>query len=173
MRERLIYLPIESYESRSTEYMSCSDGVYETCFREAGIQFQSLRPWYGCQQIKKGAVVDVNTRSLWGFSQISLLLDMITKGQVDPKKDVIFFEDFWTPGFEMLPYTQSLVYGYDVKAHIPVYSFCHAQSTDPYDFTAKMADWMRPMELGWAKYQAGIVCASKEMRWQWDAGKQG
>lgn len=171
MPERLIYLPIESYESRSTEYMSCEDGVYETCFKEAGVDFQSIRPWKGTQQIHAGAVVDVNTRCVWGFQQINCLLRQIASGELDPKKDAIFFEDFWTPGFEMLPYTQSLIFGHDKSKHIPVYSFCHAQSTDPYDFTAPMSDWMRPMELGWARYQSAIMCASKEMVHQWDVGK--
>lgn len=168
--ERLIYLPIEQYASRSTEYMSCVDGVYETCFAEAGIPFEAIRPEHTINSIKQGAVVDYLQRSKWGFAQIAEVLSRISRGEIDPKKDVIFFEDFWTPGFEMLPYAQSLKFGYDVKSHVPVYSFCHAQSTDPFDFTAKMSDWMRPMELGWAKYQAGVVCASKEMRWQWEAG---
>lgn len=170
MPERLIYLPIESYESRSTEYMSCKHGVYETCFKEAGIKFETIRPWNTVEHIKAGAVVDITTRSSWGFAQINKLLQKIAAGELDPKTDAIFFEDFWTPGFEMLPYAQSLIFGHDKAKQIPVYSFCHAQSTDPHDFTAKMSDWMRPMELGWAKYQSAVMCASKEMVHQWDVG---
>lgn len=170
MPSKLIYLPIEAYQSRSTEYMSVKGGVYESCFLEAGVEFEAIRPWSGVNEIQRGIVVDYLTRSRWGFAQIETLLRRLSEGSLDPAEHVIFIEDFWTPGFEMIPYAQSLKYGYDVTKHVPVYSFCHAQSTDPHDFTARMSYWMRSMEKGWADYQSGIVCASKEMIQQWLRG---
>lgn len=170
MPSKLIYLPIEAYQSRSTEYMSVKGGVYESCFQEAGIDFEAIRPWSEVNEIQQGIVVDYVTRSRWGFKQVLQLLESLSQSQLDPEEHVIFIEDFWTPGFEMIPYAQSLKYGYDVSKHVPVYSFCHAQSTDPYDFTARMSYWMRSMEKGWADYQSGIVCASKEMIQQWLRG---
>lgn len=171
MPSRLIYVPIESYKSRYTEYMSTDGGVYETCFREAGVDFQAIRPWHATEEIKNGIVLDYNVRSQWSFNQVLALLEMLSKGQLDPKQDAIYFEDFWTPGFEMIPYAQCLKFGYSKAGHVPVYSFCHAQSTDPYDFTADMAYWMRPMEQSWATYQRAVMCSSKEMVHQWRVGQ--
>ena len=70
--------------------------------------------------------------------------------------DIIFLQDYWTPGVEAIWYALDL-YGYkDIK----VYTMCHAQSVDEYDFTYPMRDWMRPYELGLDKRLTGIFVGS-------------
>lgn len=174
MPKRLIYIPIEPYQARSTEYMSVEGGVYETCFEELGVPFVTLRPDPALhtfsKEIRSGLVLDAVQRASWGFQQTEQLLGMISNGWCNPEEDVIYIEDFWHPGFEMIPYAQSMLLGYDQAKHVPVYSFCHAQSTDPYDFTYPMRGWIRDMERGWAKYQSAIICACLEMVEQWNLG---
>lgn len=174
MPKRLIYVPIEPYQARSTEYMSVKDGVYETCFKELSVPFIAVRPDPSqhtfSKQIGSGLVLDAVQRASWGFCQTEILLNMLSNGQLNPEEDVIYIEDFWHPGFEMIPYAQSMILGYDQARHVPVYSFCHAQSTDPYDFTYPMRGWMRNMERGWAMYQCAITCACHQMLEQWEQG---
>jgi glycosyltransferase involved in cell wall biosynthesis len=81
--------------------------------------------------------------------------------------DVIFLQDYWTPGIEALMYALHL-HG----LHTPIYAMCHAQSVDEYDFTHAMLPWIRHYELGldsWIKeFGGGIFVAStihkKELR---------
>lgn len=170
-KKRVIYLPIESYKSRYTEYTSAADGVYETIFRQNNVQFVSLRPHnYVLSSINKGRVLDGYARAVWCFKQIESLLDMLNKEQLNPWEDVIYFEDFWTGGFEMVPYMQHLVFGDIPSRHVPTYAFCHAQSTDPHDFTRPWSHWMRDMERGWAKSLSSVFCAAEQMVTQWANG---
>lgn len=187
MPSRIVYIPLEPYKSRYTEYTSCVDGVYETAFRDEGIKFISIRPSgivtndasvyvppgqrvEEAYDLRRGRVVDYLRRSEYSFAQMSQLLGMLSAGVLDPANDVIYFDDFWTPGFEMLPYSQSIQFGPSIDDHVPTYSFCFAQSTDPNDFTAPMTWWMRSMEKGWASAQKAVMCASREMVTQWLVG---
>lgn len=163
MPSRIIYLPIEPYQSRYTEYNSVKDGTYETEFKRLGIPFEAIRPDDDLRIIKQGQVLDVLGRTTWGFSQHEILVDMICEGEIDPQEDVIFYEDFWTPGFEQLMYACSSKFGPSHRDHPKVYSFCHAQTLDRYDFTHKWAWWMRGLEKVWWDYQHRIFCAAKEM----------
>ena len=170
MPERIVYLPLEAYRSRYTEYTACRGGVYESIFTANKIPFLSIRPTEELMDISHGAVLDGVARSLWGFSQTGVLVKMLVKKELDPAKDVIYIEDFWHPGFEQIAYVQSLVFGPDRSKHVPVWAFCHAQSTDPFDFTAPWAWWMRDLERGWLTYLDGVFCAAKEMQDQFING---
>lgn len=167
---RLFYLPIEAYDSRYTEYLSVPGGVFET-------QAMSLVKGHTCRgpartnQVGVGFVLNPLARASWAFSQTTVLLEHVVRKDLDPANDVIYIEDFWHPGFEMIPYTQSLVYGCRKHNHVPVYSFSHAQTPDPYDFTHPMRSWMRPMEKGWMQYQSGVFCAAREMLQQFREAK--
>jgi glycosyltransferase involved in cell wall biosynthesis len=68
----------------------------------------------------------------------------------------------------MIPYAIHQFYG-SVKAGPQIYSFMHAQTPDPNDFTHPMRDWMRGMETGWAIAHNTVFCASKENIQQWNA----
>jgi glycosyltransferase involved in cell wall biosynthesis len=107
------------------------------------------------QEIKVGAVLDAIGRGKYSLSQCQNFLQMLYDDKVQDG-DVIFLQDYWTPGVEAIWYALDL-YGYkDVK----VYAMLHAQSVDEYDFTYPMKDWMRPYELGLDKRLAGIFVGS-------------
>lgn len=160
MKRRLIYLPVEAYRSRYTEYLSCPGGVFEACCKKLGVPVHTIRPYSSVMQIKIGQVIDPLTRAQWSFHQIYELMGMMKHRQVSDG-DVIYIEDFWIGGMEMIPYMQDLVRPFD---WLPVWAFCHAQSVDPNDFTAPMARWMRKFEQAWASVLAGIFVAAPELK---------
>jgi len=78
---------------------------------------------------------------------------MAEQGEIS-SEDVIYFDDFWHPGLESLPYAFHLL-GIKPK----MYAFLHAQSVDEFDFTYPMRGWMRFFEKGIAEVLSGIfVC---------------
>jgi glycosyltransferase involved in cell wall biosynthesis len=106
------------------------------------------------QEIKVGAVLDAIGRGKFSLSQCNHFLQRIYNDEVKTG-DVIFLQDYWTPGLDAIWYALDL-YGIDVK----VYAMLHAQSVDEYDFTYPMAPWMRHYELGLDKRMAGIFVGS-------------
>lgn len=160
MKGRLIYLPLERYQERYTEFLSGEDGMFERQCRALGVDVLAIRPHDFLGRITTGRVLDAKLRAQWGFSQTLRLIELIQKNAIDPSTDAIYIEDFWQPGFEMIPYTAHLCYA----EALPIYAFCHAQSVDPNDFTFTMGPWMRPMEVGWSRALAGIFVAAEELR---------
>jgi glycosyltransferase involved in cell wall biosynthesis len=79
---------------------------------------------------------------------------MINNDQVKDG-DVIFLQDYWTPGMDAIWYALDL-YGIQVK----VYAMVHAQSVDEYDFTWPMRNWMRHYELGLDERMTAIFVGS-------------
>jgi glycosyltransferase involved in cell wall biosynthesis len=79
---------------------------------------------------------------------------MINNDQVKDG-DVLFLQDYWTPGMDAIWYALDL-YGIKVK----VYAMLHAQSVDEYDFTWPMRNWMRHYELGLDERMTGIFVGS-------------
>jgi len=122
------------------------------------VQLLTIQPNNDLHEIRMGAVLDVTFRAQFSFWQVEKLLQMIYSGEVTDKS-VIYIEDFWLPGFEMIPYACH------IKGIRPkVYAFCHAQSVDPHDFTHRMRSWMRPMEIGWGNWLTGIFVAAEELK---------
>jgi glycosyltransferase involved in cell wall biosynthesis len=160
MKKRLIYLPLERYRERYTEYLSGPRGIFETQCRELGVEVLALRPNDLIYRVSQGQVLDPHLRCLWAFDQTERLVEMIAKKEIDPQTDVIYIEDFWHPGFEMIPYTAHVC----LNRRLNIYAFCHAQSVDPNDFTYPMRWWMRSMERGWASYLSGIFVAAGELK---------
>lgn len=153
----LYYVPLESYIERYTcQWSAPVVGWLERRWLEAGVDyvrvdgalaFQAPRP------ITTGCVLDAVKRSRFCFSQIDVLLGLAEAGALR-SSDVIYFDDFWTPGFEALPYAFHLM-----GLRPRMYAFLHAQSVDEFDFTHSMRSWMRPMERGIATVLDGIfVC---------------
>lgn len=156
---KLIYLPCECYEERWTKYVSGPTGVIETQLKQYEIPYRALRPHTNCLTIKSGVVLDTYQRTKWCGEQVAELCRQILNNDVAPG-DVIYIEDFWQGAMEMIPYTLDMV----GKLHlVKIFSFCHAQSVDPYDFTTHMAPWMRGFEKAWANCQNGIFAAAPEM----------
>lgn len=151
----LLYVPLEGYASRYTmQWAAPKTGWLERNWTRAGIEYTRIDgDMQGTRDIKVGSVVDGVGRSMHCFSQISKLLLMAEKGQIKDT-DVIFFDDFWTPGFEALPYAFHLL---GIRPRM--YAFLHAQSVDEFDFTYGMRSWMRPIEKGMGEALDGIfVC---------------
>lgn len=107
------------------------------------------------QEIKVGAVLDAVGRGKYAMSQCSNFLSLLNEGNVKDG-DIIFLQDFWTPGIESIFYALDL-YGYkDIK----FYARNWAQSSDEYDFTFGMRKWMRHYELGLAERLNGMFVGS-------------
>jgi glycosyltransferase involved in cell wall biosynthesis len=158
---RIIYMPLEGYRERYTwQWSAPKTGWLERNWIKAGIDYVRIDPAVETDgsakpptTIKTGSVVDGVGRSVYCFNQIKMLLRMAERGEVT-SDDVIYFDDFWTPGIEALPYAFHLL-GIKPK----MYAFLHAQSVDKYDFTHPMAKWIRPFEQAIANCLDGIfVC---------------
>lgn len=152
---RLFYLPLEGYKERYTQQWSApSTGWLERNWKRAGINYKRIEGDIDKNRtIKVGSVVDAIGRSTYCFSQISRLLYMAEQGDIKDT-DIIYFDDFWHPGLEALPYAFHLL---GIKPKI--YGFLHAQTVDEYDFTHPMRHWMRSIEKGFGSFLTGIfVC---------------
>jgi glycosyltransferase involved in cell wall biosynthesis len=154
---RLIYLPCEMYSSRWTDVVSGPNGMFERKVKDYNIELITIRPDNEVREIRSGVVLNTVERCKWGFAQVTKLVEMLFAKEVNDT-DVIYCEDFWIPGMEMIPYAMSLAHCYP-----KIFSFCHAQSVDPHDFTHSMATWMRGFEQAWAQCQDGIFTAAPEL----------
>ena len=139
---KLFYLPLEAYKERYSWFMSCKDGWAETSFKKLGIKFERIEGDQVSNEITTGVVLDAFGRSKYSMSQISKVIDKIKAGQIK-EGDIIYTEDFWTPGIESLFYIRQLT-GIKFK----VGCFFHAQSVDDTDFTYSMKTWIRHIERG-------------------------
>jgi glycosyltransferase involved in cell wall biosynthesis len=83
------------------------------------------------------------------------VVKLIRKGRI-VDGDIIYFEDFWTPGVEGIRYAAELA-GIDLK----FYTMLHAQSVDKYDFIAKLKYWVRYYEIGQSKFMDGVFVTSE------------
>ena len=117
---------------------------------------QKLRPHITSlpADIITGKVLDAVGRGRYALAQCDTFLSFIRDGLVRDG-DVIFLQDFWTPGLEAILYALHL-HGIQVR----LYSMLHAQSVDEYDFTFPMRTWMRGIELGYYAAHSGIFVAS-------------
>lgn len=153
----IFYVPLEPYKERYTIQLSAVvDGWFTDVLDRLGTDFVYVRgePLRDDTQIKTGSVLDACGRGYWACSQVMRLLEMLDSGEID-NGDVIYFEDFWTPGFSAIPYAIHLL-GIDVK----LYALLHAQSIDQYDFTHSMAEWMRGFEVGETFALSGVFVTS-------------
>ena len=156
MRKRKVfYFGLEPLKARYT-YQLCKEWMPATFEPYKDIlQFIDIEGEFDPdQEIKVGAVLDAIGRGKYSLTQCQRFLQHIYDGDVQDN-DVIFLQDYWTPGLDAIWYALDL-YGIDVK----VYGMLHAQSVDEYDFTYPMRDWMRPYELGLDKRMTGIFVGS-------------
>ena len=154
---KVFYFGLEPLKARYTyqlskQWMPATFAPYETA---GELEFIDIPGEFDPdQQIKVGAVLDAVGRGKFAMSQCSNFLDMINTDQVKDG-DVIFLQDYWTPGMDAIWYALDL-YGIKVK----VYAMLHAQSVDEYDFTWPMREWMRHYELGLDNRMTGIFVGS-------------
>lgn len=151
----IFYFELEPLAARYTKQL-CEEWM-PAAFEDADhhallVRLISREPTGG--EIKKGCVLDATGRGITCMDQCQQMLTLIGQGAVR-NEDVIFLQDFWTPGIEAVFYALHL---YGLKPRC--YAMLHAQSVDEYDFTYPMRKWMRPMELGIAAHMDGIFVAS-------------
>lgn len=149
----LFYFGLEPLKERYT--FQLSEEWFPSIFNAyPDIDFIHIRGHEKTEKINVGAVLDAYGRGAYAMGQCQIFMKMIAEGQVK-NNDIVYLQDFWTPGFESVMYMLDL---YNIK--IDLYSMLHAQSVDEYDFTHAMKDWMRPIELGFDKYHKGIFVGS-------------
>lgn len=156
-KKRLIYLPLESYKERYTSLMSIPNGWIEDKFKKNNIDFVRVEGDSIGEKgkISTGVVLDFFGRAYYSLTQSARLVKMIQKGEVS-NGDIVYFEDFWTPGVEGVRYAAELA-GIDLK----FYTMLHAQSVDKYDFITKIKYWIRDYEIGQSKFMSGIFVTSE------------
>jgi glycosyltransferase involved in cell wall biosynthesis len=154
----LYYCPLESYTERYTmQWSAPNTGWLERRWLEAEVAYRRVNGVLSHErplaEIKVGCVVDGIGRSHHCFAQIAELLDHAEAGNLT-SDDTIYFDDFWHPGIEALPYVFHLL---GIRPRM--FAFLHAQSVDEFDFTHPMRGWMRHFEKGIAEALEGIfVC---------------
>ena len=155
MKRNLFYFGLEPLKARYT-YQLCKEWMPKTFAEYPDLNFVDIEGDFDPDcEIKVGAVLDAIGRGKYSLSQCQNFLNLLYNDKVQDG-DIIFLQDYWTPGVEAIWYALDL-YGYkDIK----VYTMCHAQSVDEYDFTYPMRDWMRPYELGLDKRLTGIFVGS-------------
>lgn len=154
----LFYFPLESVKSRYTQQL-CEEWM-PNAFNCYTWKLVTVEGSPVDKYISVGVVLDAVARGIYSTSQCQKFLTFIQDGKVK-NGDIIYLQDFWTPGIESIFYALDL-YNIDVK----IYSMLHAQSVDEYDFTYNMRHWMRHYELGLDKRSAGIFVGSTVHREQ-------
>lgn len=156
MKKNLWYFGLEPLKARYTFQLSTRWMPEAFNLQKDKINFIDVRGEFDeSGEIKVGAVLDAVGRGKYAMSQCATFLDALNKGEVKDG-DIVFLQDFWTPGIESLFYALDL-YGYkDIK----FYARNWAQSSDEYDFTFGMRKWMRHYELGLAERLNGMFVGS-------------
>lgn len=156
---KLFYMPLEPLPERYTVQLSAAGkGWLERRWVQEGLTYERIEGQKLTDHIKHGTVLDGNGRGHWALTQVAALLAKIDAGEVT-SEDVIYFDDFWHPGIEALPYSFELT-GIRPK----MFAMLHAQSVDPFDFTYPMRHWMRNFEIGIGKVLDGIFVTSTCLR---------
>lgn len=155
---KLFYCGIEKLQAR---YSLQLQDWNERVFKDRGIDYEIV---YGedltGDQIVTGSVLDAHGRTFYSLTQIANLVKLMKAGQIT-SKDVIFFEDAFTPGMESLFYIIDQV---PKKFRPKIFVRFLAQSTDPDDFVNRegMFQWMRKYEQMLDAKVDGIFLASEE-----------
>lgn len=148
----LYYVPLEPYPNRYTmQWSAPKTGWLERHWIAENIPYCRINgPATVSVEMGLGQVLNPVSRAEWAFGQIMNLIKRVEKKEIT-NNDVIYFDDFWHPGIEQLKYTLELA-----KIRPKLYSFCHAQSVDKYDFTADFGKWMKSVERGFADIYTGV-----------------
>lgn len=157
---KIYYCGLESYESRYTLQLQEWN---ERVFKTRGIEYEVVtgEELTSDKNIVTGSVLDAHGRTYFSMTQMANLVKLMKEGAVT-NKDVVFFEDMFTPGMESLPYIMEQI---PKKFRPQVFVRCLAQSIDPDDFVNRegMFHWMRPYEQMVDSFVSGILVASEEM----------
>lgn len=157
---KLFYMGLEQYEAR----YSLQLGEWnERVFTLRGINYHVVtgQELTADKSIVTGSVLDAHGRTYYSMMQTANLVKLMKEGKVT-NKDVILYEDMFTPGIESLPYILNQV---PAKYRPKIFVRCLAQSVDPDDFVNRegMASWMRKYEQMIDEFVDGILVASEEL----------
>lgn len=158
----IFYMPLEPYKARYTIQLSrAKDGWFERRLNDLGVSYQRVegKRISDSADISTGVVLDAYGRSYWSLIQMANLVGLLHRGAVKDS-DAIYLEDFWSPGFEALPYIRA-----QSDVDFKLFALLHAQSVDTYDFTYPMRDWLRHFELGQAKELDGIFVTNSILKY--------
>jgi len=157
---KIWYMGLESYEDRYTLQLTDWN---EREFKRLGYDYEIVTGAEidSSKEIKVGQVLDAHGRTYYSMTQMANLIQRIRNGDVSGK-DVIFFEDMFTPGMESLAYIYAQI---PAEQRARIYVRCLAQTIDPDDFvnSTGMFPWMRHFELMLDNFISGILVASEEM----------
>jgi len=155
----LWYFPLEPYKERYTMQLSRKDdGWIESVLKKRDIAYTRVEGKRFTDEIKQGSVLDAHGRGIWSLTQVAYFLEAMHNGIVR-RGDILYFDDFWTPGIEAIKYADELT-----DLNLKYFSMLHAQSVDIFDFTYSMRSWMRPLEVGYGKIFNGIFVTSTELQ---------
>ena len=115
MKRNLFYFGLEPLKARYT-YQLCKEWMPKTFEKYSDkLNFIDVEGDFDPDcEIKVGAVLDAIGRGKYSLSQCQNFLQMLYDDKVQDG-DIIFLQDFWTPGLEAIWYALDL-YGYkDVK----------------------------------------------------------
>jgi len=160
---RFWYVGLEPLNARYTKQL-CSqwlpDAFAEAAALRGGWTFEAVPMPAVDAEIRSGKVLDAVGRGIVSLSQMQELVRAVGDGRM-ADGDVVYLQDFWTPGLEALLYALHM-HGRKVR----IYARNFAQSVDVYDFTYPMRAWMGPIEQGWSAALSGMFVASEVHREQ-------
>lgn len=157
---KLWYCGLEPYKSRYTLQLQDWN---ETVFKRRKINYEIVRgeTLSNDESIVVGQVLDAHGRTYYSMSQLMNLVKAMKAGKVT-NKDVIYFEDMFTPGMESLPYILDQIPN---SLRPRIFVRCLAQSIDPDDFVHVwgMEKWMGHYERMVNEFVDGILATNEEM----------
>jgi len=155
----IYYMGIEKYESRySAQLTEWNTRVFDR--RKIDYKIVAGEAIDDSEQIVTGQVLDAHGRSYYSLTQMANLVKLMRAGKIT-SKDVIYFEDMFTPGIESLPYIINQI---PENLRPRVFVRCLAQTIDPDDFvhTWNMQPWMSKYE-NMVNDFATILASNEEM----------
>jgi hypothetical protein len=156
----LYYVQLESYNARYTlQLTEWNRRVFER--RNIDVVYVEGETLDTTKKISVGQVLDAHGRSYYAMSQMMNLVKMMREGKIT-NKDIIYFEDLFTPGFESLPYILDQV---TANMRPKIYVRCLAQTIDPDDFVHvwNIDKWMRYYEKMVSTVVDGVLASNEEM----------
>ena len=151
---------LESYESRYTlQLTEWNRRVFER--RGYDVVYVPGTTIDDSQAISVGQVLDAHGRSYFSMSQMMNLVQMHRNGEIT-SEDVIYFEDFFQPGIESLPYILDQI---DWRERPRIFVRCLAQTIDPDDFIHVwgLQKWMAAYEKMVNEFVTGVLATNEEM----------
>lgn len=147
----LWYLKLESVKERYTKDL-CEKWMPDA-FEKAGMEYTPIEGTITRDDIGVGHVLDAAGRPIYALTQVAALITRIDEIQ---DGDIIYLQDFFTPGIEGLFYALD-----QYKKRVDVFAMQHAGCFDKHDFTYPMRHWMSHYELLLSKYLSGLFVASE------------